>query len=132
MPDLKLAGPIWSIWMALAGYLILLVSSALLSAYQVALLSVRRSRLTQLAEAGNEAARRAERLVDQPETFMIASRIALALIWGGGAALAGALALLLAISTHARAQASGRAIDLHHILAALPLAVAGASLGSLI
>jgi putative hemolysin len=65
------------VWIAAGAYLLLLAGSALLAAFQVAVVSVRRSRLTQLAEAGNAAARRAEPLVDHPERFMIASRLAL-------------------------------------------------------
>jgi putative hemolysin len=126
------AQPLGLLWIALAGYLILLAGSALLSAYQVAVLSVRRSRLTQLVEAGHAGARRAERLVDQPEPFMIASRIALSLAWGAATVLAATLTLVAAINAPSKGRAPGQGIDPHQLAAALPLTVAGAALGSLI
>ena len=59
-----------AIWLAGAGYVALIACSALLSAFQVAVVCVRRSRLSQLADAGNTAATRALVLVEQPEPFL--------------------------------------------------------------
>ncbi len=62
---------------ALAGYLLLMGGSAVLAAFQVAVVNMRRPRLAQLVEAGSAGARRAELMVDHPEAFMIASRLAI-------------------------------------------------------
>ena len=94
---------------AAAGYLILLAGSAALSAFQVALLSIRRSRVAQLVESGNAAARQAEPLVERPEPFMIASRIALVVAGAGATVGAAMLPLLLLL---VRLSGEGLAVEL--------------------
>lgn len=74
-------------------YVALVGASGVLSAFQVALLSVRRSRMAQLAESGGAAARCAERLVEHPEPFLIASRLALSMAAGFCTVLAALLGL---------------------------------------
>jgi CBS domain containing-hemolysin-like protein len=114
------------IWIALAGYLLLLGGSATLAAFQVAVISIRRSRLAQLVEEGRGAARLAEPLVEHPERFMTASRIVLVIASAGATVLAAVGAIGWAVA--ARGDRSAAAA----IGAVLPPAIAGAVVGNLL
>jgi len=116
---------------AAAVYLILLAGSAALSAFQVALLSIRRSRVAQLAEAGNAAARRAESLVERPEPFMIASRIALVVASAGATVLAALVPLLLLIDRLSGGTAAAP-IGTGQVIRALPLLIFSAIVGNVV
>jgi CBS domain containing-hemolysin-like protein len=116
---------------AAAGYLLLLAGSAALSAYQVALLSIRRSRVAQLVEAGNVAARQAGPLVDRPEPFMIASRIAL-VVAGAGATVCAAMAPLLLLIQASEATGEVAPLAAFRIIRALPLMILSAVVGNVV
>ncbi len=110
---------------ALIAYFLLVGGSAVLSAFQVAVMSLRRSRLAQLVEGGSAAARSAEPLVERPEAFMVASRLALA----AAAALCTLLAAMLALASLSASASVPLPVER---VAALPVTVAAAIVGSLI
>jgi putative hemolysin len=119
-------------YLALAGYLLLLLMNAALSAYQVAVVSVRRGRLTQFVEAGNSAARRAEPLVDNPGGFLVASRVAQVALSAGATALAAVAAVLfeLVARRHSGSASAGSGSQL--LLSYLPALLLGAVVGGLL
>src|SRR5438034_7833617 len=118
--------------LALVAYRLLVGFSAVISAFQVAVMSVRRSRLTQLIEAGNTAARRAEPLVEQPDAFLTVSRLALAASYTAAVVLTAAIAVAVA-SLSARPAESGLAREAigRALLSLLPALLAGSVVGSL-
>src|SRR4051812_13426452 len=114
------------VYLALMAYFLLLGFSAVISAFQVAVVSVRRSRLTQLIEAGNVAARRAEAFVEQPDAFLTVSRLALAANYAAAVVLTAAIAVAVA-ALSARPAESGPATATigHALLSLLPAMLAG-------
>jgi putative hemolysin len=114
-------------------YLLLLAVSALLAAYQVAVISIRRSRLTQWVEAGHRGARLAEPLVDHPEPYMVASRLVLIGASAAAtillAAIGVALAGLMGAADGAPATAEAMA---QTVIRLLPIVVCFAVLGQLL
>jgi CBS domain containing-hemolysin-like protein len=134
MSDPSLAQEIRSgAWIALVAYCLLVAGSAVLSAFQVAVMSVRRSRVAQLAEGGSAAARRAEPLLERPEPFMIASRLALAAASALCTVLAAMLALALAsLSAGANAPLPAERTTARVVAAALPVSAAAAIGGNLL
>jgi putative hemolysin len=118
-----------SLWIALVAYLLCTGGSAALAAFQVAVTSVRRSRVAQLVEGGSSAARAAEPLVERPEPFLIASRLAQAVAEAVCTVLAGTVAMVFeSLSAQpALPQPIARAI-----LAALPVTLVAAIAGNLL
>jgi CBS domain containing-hemolysin-like protein len=113
-------------------YLLLLAGSALLAAYQVAVISVRRSRLTQLVEAGHRSARLIEPLVDHPESFMVASRLALIAASAAATVLFAAIGVALAglVEGADSARPAGETVT-QAVVRMLPAVVGFAVLGQL-
>jgi putative hemolysin len=120
------------LWIAVLGYLVLLAVSAALSAYQVALLSIRRSRVAQLVEEGNAAARQAERMVERPEPFMIASRIALVVAAAGATVLAALVPLLLLLARLSEAAPGSALLETSQVIRELPLLIISAIVGNVV
>jgi putative hemolysin len=119
------------LWLACLGYALLLVGNAALAAYQVTLLSIRRSRVAQLVEAGSAAARRAEPLVERPEPFMIASRIA-QVVAAAGATVFAAMVPLLLLLVRLEAAAADAPLDAGQVVQVLPLLVVTAVVGNVL
>jgi putative hemolysin len=122
MPDPATQNLHLGLWAALAAYLLLMAGSAVLAAFQVAVVSVRRSWLAQLAEGGNAAARAAEPMVERPEAVMVATRLALAGAVGAATLLAAACAVaLLALSIPPEGGAAHHRAFAQAVLRGLPL-----------
>src|SRR6187397_2667787 len=84
----------------LAVLVLLVLIGGFFAASEIPLITVRRSRLTQLADAGNNAARTARRLTEDPSRFLATIQIALTFLGFlasavGSVALSGTLADLV-------------------------------------
>ena len=75
----------------LIAFLILL--NGFFAAVEIALLSVRKSRIRHLAKAGNVAARRVQRLLEKPERFLATVQIGVTLVGSLAGAIGGAAAV---------------------------------------
>jgi CBS domain containing-hemolysin-like protein len=117
------------LWIAVVAYLLLTGASAVLAAFQVAVTSVRRSRVAPLVEGGSAAARAAEPLVERPEPFLIASRLAQAVAEAVCTVLAGTMAMVLECLA-ARPEVPQPVAQT--VLAALPVTIAAAIAGNLL
>jgi putative hemolysin len=72
-------------------------ATALLSASEAALAAVRRPRIAQLVDEGNPRAVAVERLLEQPERFMVAARLTVSLLSAAVVGLSVAVGLLAAL-----------------------------------
>jgi putative hemolysin len=90
-------GPLNEILAELAIILALVAANGVFAGAEIAILSVRRTRLAQLVEEGRSSARAVRQLRDQPERFLATVQVGITIVGStaaafGGAALAGRLA----------------------------------------
>jgi putative hemolysin len=119
-------------YLILGSYLLLILIHAALSAYQVAVVSVRRTRLTQLVEAGSRAARRAEPLVDDPAGFLVASRAVQVVLAAGATGLAAIAAARVMLMSGWHPGLPSASFDARLIVATWPALLVGAVVGGLL
>jgi len=79
--------------LAISFILVLIVVSGFFAASEFALISVRRSRLRQLAKSGNPAAKRVQKLLEEPERFLGTVQIGVTLMGTLASAIGGVLAV---------------------------------------
>jgi putative hemolysin len=79
--------------LAISFIIVLIVVSGFFAASEFALISVRRSRLRQLAKSGNPAAKRVQKLLEEPERFLGTVQIGVTLMGTLASAIGGVLAV---------------------------------------
>ena len=88
-PDVQWDPPM-PLWLELLIIVALAIANGLFAAAEIAVISVRKSRLRELVVAGNEAAARVERLRRDPERFLATVQIGITVIGATAAAFGGA------------------------------------------
>ena len=81
------------LWFGIGFILILIIANGFFSGSEMAVVSVRRSRIDHLAEEGQRAAQVVGRLKDEPDRFLATVQIGVTLVSSLGSAIGGALAV---------------------------------------
>ncbi len=81
------------LWFGIALILMLIIANGFFSGSEMAVVSVRRSRIDHLAEEGLRAAQVVGRLKDEPDRFLATVQIGVTLVGSLGSAIGGALAV---------------------------------------
>jgi putative hemolysin len=81
------------LWFGIAFILMLIIANGFFSGSEMAVVSVRRSRIDHLAEEGQRAAQVVGRLKDEPDRFLATVQIGVTLVSSLGSAIGGALAV---------------------------------------
>src|SRR3990170_5562598 len=121
--------------MDLAVVVLLILIGGFFAASEIALITVKRHRLTQLAEDGNRAARTAQRLTEDPSRFLATIQIAITFLGFlagavGALALSGSLADLVRLIPLAFVQDA--AAEVSFVLVTLLIALASIIIGELV